>query len=248
MDETAHGEKVGDVPPLIWTRLTPTGRGRQPGLTHQQIAQASVEIADAEGLDAVTMRRVATTLGTGTMSLYRYVVSRDDIVELMVDQVISELSLDGRAGDGWRDVLIELAHVTRRLTHRHPWLVGYALGTRPPLGPHTLAWIETSTALLEVEGLHIDQVMDLGATVSAFVAGFVQAELTDQEQQRRTGLNEEQWRARSGPYLMSILETGRYPRMKRIVADADDFPDADINFQRRLNYIVNGLGAGLGLT
>src|SRR5882724_5774957 len=80
-------------PPVIWTRLAPTARGRRPGLTHTRIAQAAIAIADAEGLEAVSMRRVAAALGVGAMSLYRYVASRDDVVVLMVDEAVGELSV-----------------------------------------------------------------------------------------------------------------------------------------------------------
>src|SRR5690242_5474592 len=91
--------------PLIWTRLAPTARGRRPGLTHGQIAQAAIALADAEGLEAVSMRRVASALGVGAMSLYRYVASRDDVVELMVDEAIGELSAGGGDPGDWRAIL-----------------------------------------------------------------------------------------------------------------------------------------------
>jgi AcrR family transcriptional regulator len=233
--------------PLVWTRLAPTARGRRPGLTHARIAQAATEIADAEGLDAVSMRRVATALGVGAMSLYRYVASRDDLVDLMVDAAVGELSLDGlRAGD-WRGVLTALAHASRGMMLRHPWMARHAFGTRPSFGPHMLSWVEGTTALLESDGLSIDQVMDMSGTVTAFVVGFAQIELAEQEAQRSTGLTEEQWRERVGPYVMEVLATGNYPRLQRIVEDAEDFPKPDELFQRRLGYVIEGIGAGLGL-
>lgn len=233
--------------PLVWTRLTPTARGRRPGLTHARIAQAAIEIADAEGLDAVSMRRIAAALGVGAMSLYRYLASREDLVDLMVDGAIGELSLEGlRAGD-WRGVLTALAHASRGMLHRHPWLARYAFGARPSFGPHMLAWVEKSTALLESGQLTIDQVLDMSGTVAAFVVGYTQTELAEREAQRSTGLTVEQWRARVAPYVMEVLATGDYPRLTRIVEDAEDFPDPDKLFQRRLGYVVEGIGAGLGL-
>jgi AcrR family transcriptional regulator len=234
--------------PLVWTRLGPNNRGRRPGLTHARIARAATEIADAEGLDAVSMRRVATALGVGTMSLYRYVSSRDDLVDLMVDEAIGELTLDGIPAGDWRAVLVALAHGSRAMIHRHPWLAWHALGTRPSFGPRMFAWMERSTAMLEVDGLTIDQVLDMSGTVGAFVAGYTQGELAERDAQQRTGLSEQEWRARVAPYVMEVIGSGDYPLLRRIVEDAEDFPDPDEVFARRLSYVLDGLAAGLHLT
>jgi AcrR family transcriptional regulator len=234
--------------PVIWTRLAPTARGRRPALTHTQIAQAAIAIADAEGMEAVSMRRVAAALGVGAMSLYRYVASRDDVVELMVDAAMGELSVAGAEPGDWRAVLTAMAHALRGLIHRHPWLAWQSLATRPTFGPNMLNWVETTVARLESPTLSIDQVMDMSGTVNAFVAGYTQGELTEQEAQRRTGMDEQQWRRYVGPYVMSVLATGDYPRLRRIVADAEDFPDPDAVFARRLAYVIEGLAAGLRLS
>jgi AcrR family transcriptional regulator len=239
---------AAERPPLIWTRLAPTARGRRPGLTHAQIARAAIAIADAEGLEAVSMRRVAAALGVGAMSLYRYVASRDDVVELMVDEVIGELSDEGGDPGDWRATLTGVAHSMRAMIRRHPWLAWQTLATRPTFGPNMLRWVETTIARLESPSLSIDQIMDMSGTVSAFVAGYSQGELAEQEAQRRTGMDEQQWRGHVGPYVMSVLATGDYPRLRRVVIDAEDFPDPDAVFARRLAYVVEGLGARLSLS
>lgn len=230
---------------LIWTRLGDAGRGRV--LSHESVARAAVAVADADGLDAVTMRKVAGSLGVGTMSLYRYVASREELVDLMVDQVLGELAMPESAV-GWRAVLTELARQTRALVRRHPWMATAGPGTRSALGPNALRWLEESLSRLDRPGLTIDQLLDMDATVRAFVVGLVQAELADREAQRATGMTEQEWRVQMYPYVASVIEGGGHPYLQRIVADAEDFPDPDAVFERRLGYVLDGLAAGLRLT
>ena len=230
---------------LIWSRVKDAGRGRV--LSHDAVAMAAVALADTAGIDAVTMRAVAGSLGVGTMSLYRYVSTREELVDLMVDRVLGELNFDHVPAD-WRSVLTALARQDRALAHRHPWMAAVGPGTRPAMGPNMLGWLESTISRLDQPRLTIDQVLDMHWTVQAFVLGFVQAELTDREAQRTTGLTEHEWRARMAPYVKSLIATGRYPSLDRIVRDAEDFPDPDEQFERRLGYVLDGLAAGLGLS
>jgi Tetracyclin repressor-like, C-terminal domain len=94
-------------------------------------------------------------------------------------------------------------------------------------------------------GLDIDQMLDMVSTVGAFAVGFVQAELAEEEAQRRTRLTEEQWRARMAPYIRQLIASGRYPYFERIVIEAEDFPDMNTTFERRLSYVLDGLAANL---
>jgi AcrR family transcriptional regulator len=109
------------VPEVIWARPERAGRGPKPAYSRADIADAAVRIADAEGLDAVSMRRVAAELGCGTMSLYNYVPRKEDLYELMVDAVSGEHELWEPSGD-WRADMVRAAHGTRGLMRRHPWL------------------------------------------------------------------------------------------------------------------------------
>jgi hypothetical protein len=87
--------------------------------------------------------------------------------------------------------------------------------------------------------------LDMVTTVNAFVIGFVQAELAEEKAQRRTGLSEAQWRARMTPYIRQLVATGRYPFLQRIVEEAEDFPDVEMTFERRLALVLDGLAANL---
>lgn len=233
----------GETAP-IWTRVARASRGRRPSLTHADIAAAGVRLADRDGLESLSMRKLAGELGVGTMSLYRYVANKVELTEVMLDAIVGELTIDEGAS-GWRDTLAAIARSRRRMVRAHPWAAGF--GSRPSLGPNTLAWIEQSTARLDRRDLTIDQVMDMIGTVTAFVTGFVQYERGQDDAQRASGLSEDEWRAGVAPYLRELLASGRHPYLERIVLDAEDHPDPDELFERRLAYVLDGIGAGLGL-
>lgn len=236
-------DATAEPSPVIWARLDQSARRPKPSLTHHQIVRAAMEIADTEGLQALSMRKVASKLGAGTMSLYRYVANKDDLLDLMVDAILGEELPDKPSGD-WRSELAEMARRTRRGARRHPWAIRFMLA-RPNLGPQALRTIEYSMAAVDGLGLDIDQMLDMVSTVGAFAVGFVQAELAEEEAQRRTGLTEEQWRARMAPYIRQLIASGRYPYFERIVIEAEDFPDMNTTFERRLSYVLDGLAANL---
>lgn len=232
--------------PVIWARLGEVPKGPRPAYSHQQIAEAAVDVADAEGLERLSMRKVAARLGMGAMSLYRYVASKEELIDLMVDRVRGESMPPDEPAGGWREELRASAWRSRSLYLRHPWIAGISMGRSVP-GPNALAALERLMARLEGLGLDIDSLLDMGATVEVFVAGFVQFELAEQEAQRRTGLTEQEWRHHVGPYMGQIISDGQHPAMERIVVEAEDYPDTDTIFERRLGFVLDGLAAGLNL-
>jgi AcrR family transcriptional regulator len=238
-------DQTAPRPPVIWARPERKARGPQPSLTRDQIARAAIEIADAEGIEAVSMRKVAAKVGAGTMSLYRYVSRKDDLIDLMGDAVVAELDLPETPSGDWRADTVEIAKRNRALYLRHPWAVTLGLA-RPSLGPNQLRVLEYALRVLDGLGLGIDDIMGIGATLSAFVRGFVQAELAEVEAQRRTGMNEDEWRLTMRPYVESLLESGRYPMLTRLIVEGTD-PDLDVAFQQGVNRILDGLLLGLGI-
>lgn len=237
-------EKASAPGPVVWARLRRQQRGPRPSLTHEQIARAAVEIADTDGMHVVSMRKVAERLGVGAMSLYRYVSNKDELVELMVDHVLTE-ALPGECPSGdWREEMRQSAWRQRRMMLRHPWSREYGHG-RTTLGPNTVTMVETMLARLDDLGLDMDAMLDLTAVVDAFVVGFVQSELAEQEHQRRTGMTEEQWRQYMAPYVGELIEGGQNPYLRRVIVEAEDFPDMDEVFERRLGYVLDGLEAGV---
>lgn len=234
---------AADPPPLIWARLSGQGRGPARTLDHEAITAAAIALADADGLDAVSMRKVAARMEHSPMALYRHVGSKDDLIELMYDAVLGELDLGEAPSGDWQADLARLAREVRRLHHAHPWIS--RLGHRPTLGPNAIRLLEYGLAGVDRLGLGIDAMMDLMGTALQFTRGFVLQELGVAEAQQRTGLDQEAYRRQTGPFLFRLIEAGNTPYLKRLIEDAEDFPDPDVVFERRLAMVLNGLAAGL---
>jgi len=241
--DAAAGTVIWEPGTVIWERVGRASRGPHPSLTHERIARSAIAIADDEGIESVSMRRVAAQLGAGTMSLYRYVDGKEDLIDLMIDEVYGEAQCEPHSGN-WRADLARIASDIRRVTLRHPWLASVLYPTaRPTFGPNLLRVIEHALAAVDGIGLDIDGMLDMWMTVNDFVQGYVMAELAEREATRRTNLTQAQWRARITPYVRRIVESGRYPLFTRVVLDAEDFPDPDVTFERRLGYVLEGLAA-----
>ncbi|SEL59900.1 TetR/AcrR family transcriptional regulator [Streptacidiphilus jiangxiensis] len=227
----------------VWARTRSTGRGPQPSLSVESVVGAAIALADAEGLESVSMRRIASELSVGTMSLYRYVETKDDLLDLMIDQVMGEGERPPRDRD-WRVELRGIALRYRALVLRHPWVLGVS-ASRPPLGPNVMDNSERMLAAMDGQGLGIDATAGFGWTVMAYVRGFVMGEIAEAETIRRTGVTEDEYRRTVGPYLMGVLAEGRHPLMARFVHEADDHPDVDQAFTSGLDTVLDGLAVSL---
>lgn len=229
-------------PPLIWARLPEPGQSRV--LDHDTITRAAVAAADRDGLSAVSIRKIAGQVGASPMSLYRYISTREDLTELMYDTVLGELDLNETKED-WRAGLTAIARGLRAIHHRHPW-VGQ-LGQRATLGPNAIRMLEHAIASVQSLGLSIDATLDLVSTTMQFTQGFVLEELGEVEAQRRRGMDQQTWHEYLAPYITRLLEGGRHPYLERLIKDAEDFPDPDVVFERRLALVVDGLAVSLGV-
>src|SRR6266516_3175588 len=131
-DARSDAQQSGELD-LIWLRPQREEQARRPPLSRERIVRAAVELADADGLEGLSMRRIASRLGAGTNSLYWYLNSKNDLFELMFDEVLGELELTERSSGDWRADLREIAHRVWLLARRHSWLG--LLGIQPGLGP-----------------------------------------------------------------------------------------------------------------
>jgi AcrR family transcriptional regulator len=127
----------------IWAGPEPPGRGSHAALSRSQIVQVALMIADEEGLEAVSMRRLARELGAGAMSLYHYLQSRDELLEEMGDAIAAEMLLDEVPGD-WRAAVKAIAFQSREAFRRHPWLI-LALQERQRASPNMRRHVEQTT-------------------------------------------------------------------------------------------------------
>lgn len=223
---------------LVWTKERREPRRRAPSV--ERFVTRAVAIADAEGVDAVSMRRVAKDLGSGTASLYRYIAGRDELLDLMIDAVQGEDAPPGPSGD-WHADLASFARRLRGVLLRHPWLGGELTG-RPALGPNSLR--QYDAVLGSVEPLTSDATLAAVAvdTVTAYVLGAVGGEIAELQASRRTGMTEDEWRASVGPYIREVVEGGEYPHFARRVVEADDLPP-EHGFEVGLACVLDGLAA-----
>jgi AcrR family transcriptional regulator len=225
----------------IWDRPERAARGPRPAHSRDEVAAAAVCLADADGLDALSMRRVAAVLGAGTTSLYRYLKSKDELLDLMVDSVARQLDLPGQTGD-WQADLRALATATRGVMLGHPWLA-MVVAARPNLGPGMLRWNEAWFGAAGGTGLSADGVFGLVATVQTFVHGSVMRQLAEQE----AGLQLGPWMAAQGSYGDSIIASGAYPALIRIMIEAKTPHLADRHdriFFEGLEHVLGGYRPG----
>jgi AcrR family transcriptional regulator len=231
--------------PLVWERPEPASRPAPAPLSRERIVRAAVGIADAEGLAAVSLRRVAAALDAGPMRLYGYVSAKDELLELMVDAVYGEMASAGPAGGDWRAALRLIAGRTKAAASRHKWFTGLLSG-RPHLGPNALEHLETSlAALTRTPGLEdIDAALLAYRTVNAYVIGTLQLEASELRAEADSGMNESEWQTSAAPYIFRIIETGRFPCLARVVRDAAN-PPPDVLFDQGLDRVLDGIAARL---
>jgi AcrR family transcriptional regulator len=232
----------------IWARPEPSGR--RPRFSRDQIAAAALAIADAEGFEAVSMRKIAGALGAGTMSLYRYIATKADLMALLDDALLGEaLVPEGEMPDDWRDALAVVAARTRATLLRHPWAVGALYGPgrtqNEQAGPNGLRHFEQSLAALDSASLDIQAKVDLIATVDDYVIGHaLQAgELTSRfggaQPLPASGIEE---------FIAARLASGEYPHVRALLTGPAaqsliDQSRLEQRFERGLRLLIDGFAA-----
>lgn len=228
----------------IWMRPERPARGPKPAYSRAQIAEAAVRVADAEGLEAATMRRIAAEIGAGAMSLYRYVPSRDNLVELMADRLMGEIDLAGVPSGDWRADLTRYADGLRAMWLRHPW-IATVQRSLPSLGPNQLLLIERLMGVLDAF-VPIDENLGLVAMLNGYIEGTVREEISSAEEVRRSGLSESEWMARSYPYVDRLVKSGQYPIFTKIVMEArQPHLSRDDQFRHGLRRVLDCVAAAL---
>ncbi|MFZ4271412.1 TetR/AcrR family transcriptional regulator [Streptomyces arboris] len=208
---------------LLWGTGDRPSRGPKPGLTLDRIVTAAIAVADAEGLAAVSMRRLSTELGTGTMSLYRYVPGKAELLDLMLDRVLGEpLSAEREGGGGlpddWRVAINAMATTYLDNLRRHPWLLKINQA-RTVLGPSALRGLELSLAALRSMGLRDPELIGVIITVNSFVEGLARTQGDAEEAVAQTGLSDEEFWDSQRPYLERAMLSGAYPMMAGMSED-----------------------------
>ncbi|MCF2533146.1 TetR/AcrR family transcriptional regulator [Yinghuangia soli] len=220
----------------IWLRPERASRGPAPGYDRDALASAGVALADAQGLAAVTMRAVADALGAGPASLYRYVTTREELVELMVDRAHAEIRYPARTGD-WLADLLALARESRRVTLAHPWLLD-ATATRTPLGPNTVAYLEHALGAVADLDVPTRDKLEAIAVLSAVVSALTRTEIT----QAQAGQGIPEWQQAQAAYLTHVASDGEHPHLAAAFASTGtDSESVDALFTRIVTGVLTGL-------
>ncbi|WP_280269255.1 TetR/AcrR family transcriptional regulator [Nocardia wallacei] len=221
----------------LWLRDQPD---RKPRLSRERIVAAAVELLDAEGVDGFSMRRLAARLNAGTMSLYSYVDTRDDVLDLAVDAAIAEIDPDAPdTPDSWRAYLAEQLSQSRAVMRRHPWILTLT-ADRPLLGPHALARSERFYATVARTGLRGPALLAAVGALSSYVNGFVASENVWRATVRDAD-DETELRRDAQSHIDS--QADRYPTLS---AHAQlEFSDFDASFALGLKIVLDGIEAQL---
>ncbi|XVQ14631.1 TetR/AcrR family transcriptional regulator [Spirillospora sp. CA-255316] len=222
----------------VWDRPERGSRGPAPERSRAQITAVAVALADAEGLAAVSMRRIAGELGTGPASLYRYVRGRDDLVDLMTDAAAGEVDVTAPlTGDPVED-MVALALQVRRVNLRHPWMLD--LPPRPErLGPRAIDFLEHGLRALEPAGSMSGQdKLETIAVMSGMVSLFARNEI--QERQSPTDRQ-----AAYAAHLAHVVAEGRHPLLAAQLARQPPGPheEPEALFERLVRRVLAGLVA-----
>lgn len=242
-------ERTGDGDPartlaLLWNSGAEPRYGPARRLRVEAVVAAATGLADREGLDAISMRRVAEQLGVPAMTLYTYVPGKAELLDLMTDAAYQRLEKADTGGQPWRERLTAVADANRALYLAHPWLSAVST-LRPPLGPGLMAKYEHELAALDGLGL-TDVEMDFSLT---FLLAFVQANARAAQDARaaRTGTDDAQWWADNGPLLERVLDADAYPLAVRVGAAAGaaqgSAHDPEHAYRFGLERVLDGLAA-----
>lgn len=229
---------------LLWRTKQPGTRGPRSSLTLDQVVSTAIGIADAEGLAAVTMRRVADALGVTTMSLYRYVPGKEDLVGLMMDAASEPPDTGGWPTD-WRGRLTAWARGQRAILQRRPWLLDIPI-SGPPVGPNSLTWMEAALAAMVDTDLHEDDMMGVLSILTGYILTESRQELTMGRAAPRTGVTPAEWNRAYGSALRRVAGAERFPTVARVV-DAGVFDEEqqgpDVDFEYGLSFLLDGVAA-----
>jgi AcrR family transcriptional regulator len=229
-------------------RHTPRRAG---ALSRDQIVRTAIAVADAEGADAISMRRIARELHAGTMSLYWHVSSKDELLDLMIDSVQGEAQAPEPSGD-WRRDMHEMAYNTRSTLHKHRWMMDF-LGGRPPMGPKSLRNAERALGSLAVTGIDKVAAIDIVTTIGTYVMGAVLREVQEANgdeyfRTQLTNLSDDEQHSIIREFADRLQASGRYPNLAALIrlgVDPDSPDTRDARFDFGLECLLDGIAGRL---
>jgi len=247
---TLNAEGVTRSVPGVATVVAPAsstgtgngGRARRGDveLNRDRIVASAIAIADAEGLAQVSMRRIATDLGVATMSLYRHVAGKDELLIYMMDAVLGEERLPKDPPEGWRARLELSSRLQWKGFRRHPWLAPALSITRPQIVVNGMRHTEWALAALDTVGLTGESAMHVHITLFGFVRGLALSLEPEAQAEQDTGLTSDEWMSTQQDEFLAVLRGGEFPMMGRLFT-MDLELDLDALFEFGLSRILDGL-------
>jgi len=224
---------------------------RADALSRDEIVRAAIAIADAEGPDAISMRRIARELRAGTMSLYWHITSKEELLDLMIDTVNGGAQAPEPSGD-WRADMTTMASNIRSALHRHRWMMDF-LGGRPPLGPKSLENLERAMTSFDGLGLDKAEAITIVMSVATYVMGAVLREVQESnreafQQGQFSSLPDAEREKIMRDFTARLRASGRYPHIVQLIEAGVD-PDAadtrDARFEYGLECLLDGIATRL---
>jgi AcrR family transcriptional regulator len=223
-----------------WGLRERPSKGPRPGLSLGRIVEAAIKVADADGLAAVSMHRVAGELGAAAMSLYRYVKTKDELVELMADASLGPAPAAAAPDEGWRAGLSRWAWTELAGMRRHPWVLRVPV-TKPPTTPNQVAWLEQGLRSLRDTGLSETEKLSAILLLTSYVRSY--ATLTAEI--GAAGQGSQEAMSAYGRLLARLTDPEHFPALHAVIAagvfDAADEPDAEFVFG--LERVFDGIEA-----
>ena len=226
----------------VWTHAKP--EGRKPKLSRDQLAAAAIRLCDTEGIEALSMRRLATELGVGTMSLYHYVRTKDELFTLVFDEIAAELLVPDEESfpEQWREAVALLARRSLAALRRHPWALD--ISDDPPIGPNGTRHFDQSLRATASYPGTLEDRLDLIMSVDEFVFGHFIFERNNFAEPAPAATAE-----RMVAYVEQLLRSGDYPEIERLRAELglaeawrriDHHGRRDGRFERNLARLLDG--------
>jgi AcrR family transcriptional regulator len=239
--EDANRDQLPPPLDVIWGVRDRTKRARRRGLSVERVVSAAVELADAGGLEAVSMSRIANRVGFTTMATYRHVRNKDELVALMVEEAVGQPSRLEASPGGWRPSLERWSWELQAAVRRHPWLVELPLA-RMPFGPNRLAWLESGLRALADTPLEELDKAALLLLLNGYV--FSEARLTAEIGADRLRDAPPDSGPEQGDVLGALVDAEQFPAVRRAL-DAGIFRpsgrDRDADFAFGLERILDGI-------
>ncbi|MFI9359916.1 TetR/AcrR family transcriptional regulator C-terminal domain-containing protein [Kitasatospora sp. NPDC053057] len=238
----AAGRDAARAPGVAGVRRA---KGGERELGRERIVEAAVRVADTEGLAALSMRRVATELGVATMSLYRHVPGKDELLRLMMDKVFGEQPLPGAPASDWRTGLEEVSRLQWRIYRTHPWLASTMSFTRPVLAPDAALHTERAISVLAGLGLSWEEMAQASVSLAAFTCGLAVHFEREAQAEQDSGMSADEWMDRldDEDHDRLMADPERFPMFDALNRGPEIDLSLDALFEFGLARMLDGVGA-----